>query len=307
MVPESETLLDPKNHKNIISTKGSNRARMKNAIRRFFKHLFKKEEPKWLSKKVLCEEECPSFLKDKRTQRRFYKTIFRSFVDPITCELPKYTALKEQMDTQLPYTYPDYFAEHSEASSIQMEEEDAVLIQDSEFGSFVESTFLVTPEQLVSNKPALCMAVGSLSPYHQFMLLLKLTQSLNGTIMPSAINAALSSIAQAKPYDLKIITTSSPIQKRQVEPTSPLKIIEVLASPLASMPESPVIMAPPLSPFKTGKQSIVGNRIKDTLERLKQCADSKQKAPVDKQLEKARFNRIAFHLSRQLGLRCGKP
>lgn len=46
-------------------------------------------------------------------------------MDPVAYQLPKYKQLKQQMDTQLPYEYPDVFGEHSEASSIVFGESDS--------------------------------------------------------------------------------------------------------------------------------------------------------------------------------------
>lgn len=46
-------------------------------------------------------------------------------MDPVAYQLPKYKQLKQQMDSQLPYEYPDVFGEHSEASSIVFGESDS--------------------------------------------------------------------------------------------------------------------------------------------------------------------------------------
>lgn len=118
--PETQALLNPSEFAiaelNNYQLELRTRDRLKNNFKRFVAYIFKKEPHKILSKRVLCEEGLPSFSASKPKLPK--PKIFRRYVDPVFYQLPKYKQLKQQMDTQLPYEYPDVFGEHSDASSI---------------------------------------------------------------------------------------------------------------------------------------------------------------------------------------------
>lgn len=245
------------------------RTRIKKRFKRVAAYLFKKETPMLLSKKVLCEEGVPSFYKEAKKENPKPK-VFRRYVDPLEYELPKYKYLKQQMEQQLPYNYPDAFENYSDGSSIEFEEDV------ESFGSFVGSQNQDNQEEGGEDGENLkisslgCKSFEQKQKHNQYLL------------MPN----------------LSLENTAIGLCKTKTLP-SEIGNLRTFYSTNASLPGS---QQKEYHPFKTTGGTL-GLRIQNTLEKLQQSTQENIVASESGDLGKTRDERIVFHLSRQLGLR----
>lgn len=243
------------------------RTRIKKRFKRVAAYLFKKETPMLLSKKVLCEEGVPSFYKAAKKENRKPK-VFRRYVDPLEYELPKYKCLKQQMESRLPYDYPDAFENYSDGSSIEFEDDG------ESFGSFVGSQNQENQDEGCEAGEVLnisSLGYQSLGQKHNDFSLMPDFSLENKTIGFCKTKTLPSEVGNLRTY----------------------------YSTNASLPGSQNME---YHPFKTTGGTL-GLRIQNALEKLQQSTQENIVASESGDLGKTRDERIVFHLSRQLGLR----
>lgn len=240
------------------------RTRIKRRFRRVAAYLFKKETPMLLSKKVLCEEGIPSFYKAAKKEKPKPR-VFRRYVDPLEYKLPKYKCLKQQMENQLPYDYPDTFGNDSDCSSIEFEE------NVESFGSFVGSQNQEDQGKGGEADQALKVSspAGSQSQMHNES---SLTPNLS--LEDTAIGLCKIKTMPGEVGNLGTYCSTNALQSTDLK----------------------------YHPFKTTGGTL-GLKIQNTLEKLQQSTQVNIVASENSDLGKTRDERIVFHLSRQLGLR----
>lgn len=244
------------------------RTRIKRRFKRVAAYLFKRETPMLLSKKVLCEEGIPSFYMAAKKEKSKLK-VFRRYVDPLEYELPKYKCLKQQMENQLPYEYPDTFGNDSDGSSIEFEGDV------ESFGSFVGSQN--QEGQGKGGEADQAFKVSSPSG----------SQSLAQTHNEYSLTSNLSLEDRAIGL-LNIKTMPGEMGNLRTD-----------YSTNASLSQSTNLKS---LPFKTTGGTL-GLKIQSTLEKLQQSTAVNNVASESGDLGKTRDERVVFHLSRQLGLR----
>lgn len=244
------------------------RTRIKRRFKRVAAYLFKRETPMLLSKKVLCEEGIPSFYMAAKKKKPKLK-VFRRYVDPLEYELPKYKCLKQQMENQLPYEYPDTFGNDSDGSSIEFEGDV------ESFGSFVGSQN--QEGQGKGGEADQAFKVSSPSG----------SQSLGQMHKEYSLTSNLSLEDRALGL-LNIKTMPGEMGNLRTD-----------YSTNASLSQSTNLKS---LPFKTTGGTL-GLKIQSTLEKLQQSTAVNIVASESGDLGKTRDERVVFHLSRQLGLR----
>lgn len=244
------------------------RTRIKRRFKRVAAYLFKRETPMLLSKKVLCEEGIPSFYMAAKKEKPKLK-VFRRYVDPLEYELPKYKCLKQQMENQLPYEYPDTFGNDSDGSSIEFEGDV------ESFGSFVGSQNQEgqgkggeADQAFKVSSPSGSQSLGQM--HKEYSL------TSNFSLEDRAIGL------------LNIKTMPGEMGNLRTD-----------YSTNASLSQSTNLKS---LPFKTTGGTL-GLKIQSTLEKLQQSTAVNNVASESGDLGKTRDERVVFHLSRQLGLR----